>query len=109
MAAGADWTGITRWFHWQRRSIVLVSMVAVLLMVVSGAAAYAAAVAIAPVKAVQVDVIGDSLSTGFRTPGDTWPDQAQAIVASMGLKADTTNASENGAGYVSPGETGGVF
>ncbi|WP_104090998.1 SGNH/GDSL hydrolase family protein [Arthrobacter sp. GMC3] len=109
MAAGADWSAITRWFHWQGRSTVLLSMVAVLLVVISGAAAYASAPALAPVKAVQVDVIGDSLSTGFRTPGDTWPAQAQAIITSMGLKAQITNSSENGAGYVSPGETGDVF
>jgi len=84
-------------------------MIAVFLLVVSGAAAYANAPAIAPVKAVQLDVIGDSLSTGFRTPGDTWPAQAQAIATSMGLKVTITNASENGAGYATPGETGDVF
>ncbi|WP_154606365.1 MULTISPECIES: SGNH/GDSL hydrolase family protein [Arthrobacter] len=109
MAARAGWSAITRRFHWQGRSTVLLSMIAVLLVVVSGAAAYAAAPAIAPVKAVQLDVIGDSLSTGFRTPGDTWPAQAQTIATSMGLKVGTANASENGAGYATPGETGDVF
>lgn len=109
MTATLGLSAISRWLHWQGRSTVLLSMVAVVLVVVSGAAAFAAAPVVAPVKAVQVEVIGDSLSTGFRTPGDTWPGQAQAIISSMGMKADITNASENGAGYISPGETGDVF
>lgn len=58
---------------------------------------------------VKVDVIGDSLSTGYRTPGDTWPDQAQALIDSEGLNASITTAAENGAGYVKTGSSGDVF
>lgn len=93
---------------WQGRAGLAMFMVAVLLVGLA-AAAYAGGPAPAPVRAVHVDVIGDSLSTGVRTPGDTWPEQAQALIAGMGFKADITNASENGAGYVQPGEIGDVF
>ena len=62
-----------------------------------------------PVNAVHVDIIGDSLSTGFQTPGDTWPGQAQGMMAGLGLNAQISSAAENGAGYVAPGEDGDVF
>jgi acyl-CoA thioesterase I len=88
----------------------MASAAAVIFLVFAFAAsATAASPAAPPVKTVQVDVIGDSLSTGYRTPGDTWPGQAQKIVAGMGLNAHITNASENGAGYVQPGQDGDVF
>ncbi len=83
-------------------------MVAVLLVGLAGAA-YAGVPAPAPVQAVHVGVMGDSLGTGIRTPGITWTGQAQALIAGMGLKADITNAAENGAGCVQPGEIGDVF
>jgi len=93
---------------WQGRASLAAFMVAVLLVGLA-AAAYAAVPAPGPVQAVHVDVIGDSLSTGYMTPGNTWPGQAQALTAGMGLKVDITNASENGAGYVQPGDAGDVF
>ncbi|MFQ4148730.1 SGNH/GDSL hydrolase family protein [Arthrobacter sp. LAPM80] len=99
---------LARIVAWQGRA-VLAGFVVVLAVVGLAAVAYADVPPWGAVKSVQVDVIGDSLSTGFRTPGDTWPGQAQALVKNMGLKADITNASENGAGYVQPGELGDVF
>ncbi|MGA7205121.1 MAG: SGNH/GDSL hydrolase family protein [Specibacter sp.] len=94
---------------WHGRAAVAISVVVVLLVVVFAASAYASAPAKDPVSAVHVDVVGDSLSTGFKTPGDTWPSEAQALFAGLGLKGQITNASENGAGYVQPGSGGDVF
>ncbi|NVM96507.1 SGNH/GDSL hydrolase family protein [Arthrobacter wenxiniae] len=81
----------------------------VLVAVGVGAAAHAGVPAAVPVKTVHVDTIGDSLSAGYKTPGNTWPGQAQALLAAKGRKAEITNASENGAGYVRPGELGDLF
>ncbi|WP_125614531.1 SGNH/GDSL hydrolase family protein [Specibacter cremeus] len=97
----------------KRRGFMLAAAIAAVSLV--GAVAAGAAVAVPappapqPVRTIQVDVIGDSLSTGFKTPGNTWVGQAQQLVAGMGLKAQITNASENGAGYVQTGENGNVF
>lgn len=97
---------VARWPWWP----TALATVAVAALVVScSAGARVAESASEPVNAVQVNVIGDSLSTGFMTPGDTWPEQAQTMVAGLGLKAEITNSSENGAGYVTPGEEGDVF
>lgn len=97
------------WFHWQGRATAASLLVAVLLLVAFSAVAYAGVPARAAVTDVHVDVIGDSLSTGYKTPGDTWPDQEQGLIAAMGLKAEITNASENGAGYLKHGDDGDVF
>jgi acyl-CoA thioesterase I len=94
---------------WRGRAAAAISVVVVLLVVVFAADAYASAPVKEAVSAVHVDVIGDSLSTGFKTPGVTWPSEAQASFAGLGLDAQITNASENGAGYVQPGEGGDVF
>ncbi|WP_171814330.1 SGNH/GDSL hydrolase family protein [Arthrobacter dokdonensis] len=93
---------------WQGRTTMAIALV-VMAVVGVGAAAYAGVPRAVPVKAVRVDVIGDSLSTGYKTPGNTWPGQAQRLVSAMGLAAEITNASENGAGYVQPGDMGDVF
>jgi acyl-CoA thioesterase-1 len=94
--------------RWQGGAVLALTVM--VLVVVAIAAASASGVpTVDPVKSVQVDIIGDSLSTGFKTPGDTWPTQAQALVTSMGLKANITNASENGAGYVQPGDGADVY
>ncbi|WP_160318946.1 SGNH/GDSL hydrolase family protein [Arthrobacter sp. ERGS1:01] len=95
--------------QWRGRFASAISVVVVLLVVVFAADAYGSVPRVDPVATVHVDVIGDSLSTGFRTPGVTWPAEAQPLLASQGLKAQITNASENGAGYVQPGEDGDVF
>lgn len=108
----AKWLGrgrlVSRLIRWQGRSVLAMILVAAGVVGLA-AAAYAAAPAGGPVKAVHVDVIGDSLSTGFKTPGNTWPGQAQDLLAGTGLKAQVINSSENGAGYVQPGEFGDVF
>ncbi|MEO6882300.1 MAG: SGNH/GDSL hydrolase family protein [Mycobacteriaceae bacterium] len=57
----------------------------------------------------QLVVIGDSLSTGFDTPGDPWTREAPALFAGRGLDVQITNASENGAGYSAPGTNGDLF
>jgi len=95
--------------QWRGRFASAISMVVVLLVVVFAADAYGSVPRVDPVAAVHVDVIGDSLSTGFRTPGVTWPAEAQPLLASQGLQVQITNASENGAGYVQHGEDGDVF
>lgn len=100
---------VDSWFHWRGRATVALLTVAVLLMAAFAAVAYAGVPPKGAVADVHVDIVGDSLSTGFRTPGDTWPDQEQALITDLGLKADITNASENGAGYVQQGEAGDVF
>ena len=94
--------------RWQGRASLVLSIVVVLLVSLA-AVAYAGVPSADPVNAVHVDVIGDSLSTGYKTPGNTWPGQAEPIAAGMGLKVQITNASENGAGYVQPGDMGDVF
>ncbi len=109
MAGGRSRSSVGTWFHWQGRAAVALLMVAVLLVVAFSAVAYAAVPPKGAVTDVHVDMIGDSLSTGFKTPGVTWPDQEQTLIADTGLKADITNASENGAGYVQSGEAGDVF
>ena len=94
--------------RWRGRAALAASLV-VLVVVGLGAAAYAGVPAAVPVKTVHVDIIGDSLSTGYKTPGNTWPGQAQALFPAKHLQAEITNASENGAGYVQPGDLGDVF
>jgi hypothetical protein len=59
--------------------------------------------------ATRLVVIGDSLSTGFATPGDPWTRQARSLFTARGQHVQITNASENGAGYVAPGDNGNVF
>jgi acyl-CoA thioesterase-1 len=59
--------------------------------------------------ATRLVVIGDSLSTGFATPGDPWTRQALSLFTARGQHVQITNASENGAGYVAPGDNGNVF
>lgn len=54
-------------------------------------------------------MIGDSLSTGYATPGDPWTRQARSLFTARGQHVQITNASENGAGYVAPGDNGNVF
>ncbi|MFC4266487.1 SGNH/GDSL hydrolase family protein [Arthrobacter cryoconiti] len=105
----SGWRALRAWFHRLGHATVILSALAVVLVLLSSTAADARVPITDPVTSVHVDVIGDSLSTGFRTPGDTWPEQAQSIFAAKGLKATITNASENGAGYVVPGEGGDVY
>jgi acyl-CoA thioesterase-1 len=62
-----------------------------------------------PGAATRLVVIGDSLSTGFATPGDPWTRQARSLFTARGHHVQITNASENGAGYVAPGDNGNVF
>lgn len=109
MSSEGPSTAAGRWFHWRGRATAASLLVAVLLLVAFSAVAYAGAPAQVAVTEVHVDVIGDSLSTGYKTPGDTWPDQEHDLIGAMGLKADITNASENGAGYVQHGDDGDVF
>ena len=78
----------------------------VLVAVGVGAAAYAGGPAAVPVKTVHVDIIGDSLSTGYKTPGNTWPGQAQALLSAKGLRAEITNASKTGRATSSPASSG---
>jgi acyl-CoA thioesterase-1 len=59
--------------------------------------------------ATRLVVIGDSLSTGYATPGDPWTRQARSLFRARGQHVQITNASENGAGYVAPGDNGNVF
>lgn len=58
---------------------------------------------------VRLAVIGDSLSTGLQTPGDSWTDEAQGLFGANGHDVQLVNAAENGAGYVARGERGGNF
>ena len=60
-------------------------------------------------SAKQLVVIGDSLSTGYATPGDPWTRQARSLFTARGQHVHITNASENGAGYVAPGDNRNVF
>ena len=60
-------------------------------------------------SATQLVVIGDSLSTGYATPGDPWTRQARTLFTVRGQHVHITNDSENGAGYVAPGDNGNVF
>ena len=63
----------------------------------------------APSGAVEVDVIGDSLSTGAMTPGDPWTLDAQRLLQTEGPDVRFVNAAENGAGYLARGENGDTF
>lgn len=58
---------------------------------------------------IRLTVIGDSLSSGFRTPGDPWTKDAQEMLRLNGQDIHIDNAAENGAGYVTRGERGGDF
>lgn len=58
---------------------------------------------------VEVDVIGDSLSTGINTPGDPWTNNAEELFAADGQQVQFVNAAENGAGYVARGQLGDAF
>lgn len=101
--------------HGTRRRHLLAALLAVLavagaVVLVGGRASRAEAVR-PPVKGApaRLVVIGDSLSTGFATPGDPWTRQARALFAARGQDVQITNASEDGAGYVTPGDNGNVF
>jgi len=59
--------------------------------------------------AVEVDVIGDSLSTGLATGGDAWTDHAQRLLSGSRPTVQFVNAAENGAGYVAKGQYGDTF
>lgn len=99
----------------RRRHLVAVPVSAVLVAaaaVLAGDSALGAGVAVRPPVergSTQLVVVGDSLSTGFDTPGNPWTREAQALFARRGLDVQIINASENGAGYVAPGENGNVF
>lgn len=58
---------------------------------------------------VEVDVIGDSLSTGLATPGDPWTSNAEQLLMTQGRDVQFVNAAENGAGYVARGNDGDTF
>lgn len=82
----------------------------VLVLALSGCASVGAATrATGTPSAVQVDVIGDSLSTGYKTPGDPWTSNAQQLFDAQGQKVTITNAAENGAGYLAVGDQGDLF
>ncbi|TAM93027.1 MAG: SGNH/GDSL hydrolase family protein [Jatrophihabitans sp.] len=59
--------------------------------------------------AVPVTVVGDSLSSGYRTPGDPWTVPAQALLDADGIPMTLTNASGPGSGYVAQGAGGATF
>ncbi|MEO6996613.1 MAG: SGNH/GDSL hydrolase family protein [Terracoccus sp.] len=56
-----------------------------------------------------MDVIGDSLSTGYTTPGVPWTANAQQLFDARGQTVQIVNAASNGAGYVALGENDAVF
>jgi lysophospholipase L1-like esterase len=59
---------------------------------------------------VRVVVIGDSLSTGLGTsPEQAWPELLQSARLSNQRPVQVTNASENGSGYLVPGDDGDTF
>lgn len=58
---------------------------------------------------VSVVVIGDSLSTGFATPGHPWTTDADALYARQGRVVRFVNVAENGAGYTAAGVNGDTF
>lgn len=62
-----------------------------------------------PSGAIEVDVIGDSLSTGAMTLGDPWTADAQRVLQTAGREVQFVNAAENGAGYLARGENGDTF
>lgn len=59
--------------------------------------------------AIEVDVIGDSLSTGVATDGEGWISNAQQLVGNAPTDVQFVSAAENGAGYVAQGEFGDTF
>ncbi|HEV7205336.1 MAG TPA: SGNH/GDSL hydrolase family protein [Jatrophihabitans sp.] len=64
---------------------------------------------VAAAAAVEIAVIGDSLSTGAMTPGDAWTDEALPMLDRDGREVYFVNAAENGAGYVARGSYGDTF
>lgn len=64
---------------------------------------------VAAAGAIEIAVIGDSLSTGVMTPGDAWTDEALPMLARDGDDVSIVNAAENGAGYVARGIYGDTF
>ena len=62
-----------------------------------------------PSGAIEVDVIGDSLSTGLQTPGDPWTARAQRLADERWPNVVYVTEAENGAGYVSRGEYDDTF
>lgn len=62
-----------------------------------------------PRSTIEVVVIGDSLSTGAKTPGDAWTDEALPMLTRSGHHVQIVNAAENGAGYVARGIFGDTF
>lgn len=60
-------------------------------------------------SAIEVDVIGDSLSTGLATGGFAWTDAAARTFARDRPAVRFLNAAENGSGYVARGQHGDTF
>lgn len=60
-------------------------------------------------RAIQVNVIGDSLSTGVNRSGNPWTSDAQRLLAADGRDVHIVDAAENGAGYAATGANGSVF
>lgn len=60
-------------------------------------------------RSVSVVVIGDSLSTGFATPGHPWTTDANALFSREGRRVRFVNVAENGAGYAVTGAQGDTF
>jgi acyl-CoA thioesterase-1 len=90
--------------------VLAAAAAAAAVVLVGGCASRAAATRPPPAAAAtRLVVIGDSLSTGFATPGDPWTRQARSLFTARGQHVQITNASENGAGYVAPGDNGNVF
>ena len=58
---------------------------------------------------LDVVVIGDSLSTGFATPGNPWTVDARTLLREHGQAVRFLNVAENGAGYVASGADGDTF
>ncbi len=54
--------------------------------------------------ALPVAIVGDSLSSGFKTPGDPWTRPAQASLDAAHVPAQLVNSAEAGAGYVACGD-----
>jgi acyl-CoA thioesterase I len=80
-----------------------------ILLLSGGAGSGAAAASTFLAEAVQVVVIGDSLSTGVNTAGESWVDEAQGLFSTHGPYVHLVNAAENGAGYLTRGEHGDDF
>ena len=60
-------------------------------------------------RVIEVDVIGDSLSTGLATRGEAWTSNAERLFLAARRDVQFVNAAENGAGYVASGQNGDTF